>query len=137
MKWAQNIDNYDSLSTEDKNEMKQAMEEEYGIHLFNNWNFVKHILLLYIKLHLTILGDVIAIFSRDEYQCKVENLCHNHLIAAIDKRTMNDNAENFIQDLIRTNVLELVKTDEDINRLIGNGLLKSADEITEVTAQVD
>ena len=100
MKQVQNIDNYDSLSTEDKHEMKQAMEEEYGIHVFNNWNSVKHILLLYIKLHRTILGAVIAKFARDEYQGKAENLCHSHLIAAIDKRTMNDNAENCIQDLI-------------------------------------
>ena len=50
---------------------------------------------------------------------------------------MNDNAKKFIQDLIRTNVLELVKTDEDINRLIDNGLLKSVDEVMGVTAQAD
>ena len=83
------INRNDSLSTEDKHEMKQAMEEEYGIHVFNNWNSVKHILLLYIKLHLTILGAVIAIFARDEYQGKVGNLCHNYLIAAIN---FNDEA---------------------------------------------
>ena len=38
---------------------------------------------------------------------------------------MNDESEKFIQDLIRTSVMEIVKTDTDLPRLIENGLAKT------------
>ena len=45
---------------------------------------------------------------------------------------MNENSERYIQDLIRTNVMELVRTDDDLERLINNGLLKSVDDIPQL-----
>ena len=36
---------------------------------------------------------------------------------------MNDSTEKYIQDLIRTSVFDIVKTNEDIERLLENGLL--------------
>ena len=67
---------------------------------------MNHMLLHYIKERCTILGTIIAIFSRDEYQKSAHNICHNHLIGAVDKSTMNNNTEKIIQDLIHTSVLE-------------------------------
>ena len=81
------------------------------------------------------LGTNTAIFARDEYQKDAGNLCHNHLIFAVNTSTVNGNSERFIQDLIRTSVLEVAKTNDDIQRLLANGLLKSIDEISEVTAR--
>ena len=66
--------------------------------------------------------------ERDDYQGDAGNVCHNHLILAIDKSTMNESTENYIQDLIRTSVFEVVKTNEDIPRLLDNGLLHSIEE---------
>ena len=120
MKWTRNIKNFDSLSYFEKNEFKRAMEQAYGTHLYGNWYSVKYILLHYIKERCSILGTVLAIFARDEYQKNVGNISHNHLILAVDKRSMNKNTEHFIQDLIRTSVLETVKSDIDIQRLLEN-----------------
>ena len=48
---------------------------------------------------------------------------------------MNNNTEQFIQDLIPASVLELIKTDVDVKILIDNSLLKSIDNIPEMLEQ--
>ena len=100
------------------------MEQACGNHVFNNWNTAKYFMLLHIKEHVSILGAASAIFAGDEHQKFVGNLCHNHLILDIVRNTMNENTEELIQNLIRTSVLEVVKTDVDVPRLIENGLFK-------------
>ena len=45
---------------------------------------------------------------------------------------MNHNSEELIQNLIRTNILESIKSNEDLLRLIENRLLKSAEDVAEV-----
>ena len=132
--WTKNILNYNSLSIFEKKELQKVMEQEYGVHLYSNWISVKYMLLKHIKEHCTVLGTTTTIFARDEYQGDAGNLSHNHLILAVDKSTMNGNTENYIQDLIHTSVLEIVKTDEDIEILLENGLLKSVHDVADVTA---
>ena len=132
MKWTNKIDNYENLSPLQKEEMKKGMEQAYGVHIYDSWHSVKYLLLKHIQQHLSILGTVLVIFARDEYQKIVGNLCHNHLIAAILKHTQNANSEKYIQDLIRTNVMELVRTDDDLERLINDGLLKSVDDVPQI-----
>ena len=46
---------------------------------------------------------------------------------------MTGDTERHIQDLIRTSVLEVVRTDDDLERLLESGLLKSLDDVAEVT----
>ena len=64
-------------------------------------------------------------------------MCHNHLVVAVDKSTMNNNSEKFIQDLICTSVLELIKKYVDVKILIKNGLLKPIDNIPEINDQAE
>mmetsp|Transcript_10982 Transcript_10982/g.23255 ORF Transcript_10982/g.23255 Transcript_10982/m.23255 type:complete len:323 (+) Transcript_10982:3908-4876(+) len=113
------------------------MEQSFGVHVFSNWTAVKYLLLKHIKEHCLKLGTVIAIFACNEYQGDAGNLCHNHLIVAIDKSTMTGDTQKYIQDLIRTSVLEVLKTDGDIQQMIDKGLLKSVDEVPEVTGRAD
>ena len=135
--WQKNIPEYDSYSIFDKKELQSGMEQAYGVHLYNNWYTVKLMLLKHIKQHLTVLGTTTAIFARDEYQGKEGNISHSHLILAIDKRTMNGNAEKYVQDLIRTSSFETIKTDEDIDRLLRSGLLESVNEIHDISARAN
>ena len=132
LEWASRIDKFNTLSLDEKKEYIYAIEQAYGNHLYSNWNIVKYMLLHYIKEQCTVLGTVTAIFARDEYQKHAGNICHNHLIIAVDKSTMNENTQQFIQDLIRTSVMEIVKSDSDIERLINEGLLKSIDDIPKI-----
>ena len=136
-KWTKNIPDYDSHSIFEKNEFRKAMEQAYGVHIYNNWNIVKLMLLKHIKEHITVLGTASAISGRDEYQGDEGNLAHNHGMIAIDKRTMNGNTEKYIQDLIRTSSFDIIKSDEDLNRMLDNGVLKSVDEIVEINDRAD
>ena len=61
----------------------------------------------------TVLGTVCSIFTRDEYQGDAGNLCHNHLICAVDKNTLNPTSDMYLQDLIRTSAMEIIKVDEE------------------------
>ena len=109
--WTREIKDYKKMSMTDRIEIEKAMEESYGIHVYNNWHLAKHFLLLHIKHHISVLGTTTAIFARDEYQACEGNLSHNHLILAIDKSSMNHDSEQYIQDLIRTSAMELIKTE--------------------------
>jgi len=53
--WTNCIENYTKLNFNDQKEFDKAMEEAYGIHIYNNWNLVKHLLLLHIKYHVSTL----------------------------------------------------------------------------------
>ena len=64
----------------------------------------------------TFLGTACKIFARDEYQGDAGNLCHNHLICAVDKNTLNPTSDMYLQDLIRTSAMEIIKVDEDVER---------------------
>ena len=64
-------------------------------------------------------------------------MCHNHLILAIDKSTINQSSERYVQDLIRTSVFEVLKTNEDVRRLIQNGLLHSIEEVGKVVKRAN
>ena len=100
MKWTECIPGYQSISMFDKKEFKKATEQASAPHLYSHWNSVKYMLLRYIKNCCALFGVVCAIFARNEYQEDEGNLCHNHLILAIDRSTLNDVSETFIQDLI-------------------------------------
>ena len=43
MQWIHKINGYDTMSLFDKIELKKAMEEAYGFHVYSSWNLVKNI----------------------------------------------------------------------------------------------
>lgn len=137
MEWTKNIPGYENLTMYEKEELKKSMEEAYAVHAFNNWNAAKKLLLIHIKEHLTCIGASSAIFARDEYQGHAGNLCHNHLILAIKKSSLNDQSRSYILDLIRTSSMEIIKPQEDLARLLSEGLLKSVDEVPEHVERAD
>ena len=136
-KWKEKIPGFDTLSKFEQAELESAMKQSFGVHVFSNRTAVKYLLLKHTKEHCSRLGSTLVIFARDKYQGEAGNLCHNHLIVAINKSTMTEDTEKYIQDLIRTSVLEVVKTDNDLQRMIDNELLKSVDKVHDVTARAD
>ena len=49
MNWTSNIDNFESLSFDEKERFQKFMEQAYITRLYGNWDAVKHISLNYIK----------------------------------------------------------------------------------------
>ena len=113
------------------------MEYVSAPHLYSHWRAVKHMLLHHIKNRFTILGTVCAIFARDEYQEDAGNLCHNHLMLAIRKDTVNPDSVAYLANLIWTPTFEIVKTNKDVTHLLESGLLKSVDEIPSIASRAN
>ncbi len=88
------------------------MEEALGQIILNSWVEIRTLYLQHIRHHLTTLGACVAIFSRDKYQSKSGNTFHEHFVMAVDRSSMGPEAEELVQDLLRTSVMEVLKTDE-------------------------
>ena len=123
---------YYEMSEFEQDEVKRGVEEASAFLIFCNWVEVRTLILQYFKDHLTFLGATTAIFSRDEYQEKAGNPFHEYMVIVIDKSSMTEEAIECVQDLLRTSVMEVVRTDE-INSLIDKGLMKSADDYEHIT----
>ena len=86
----------------------------------------------YLKNHESFLGcKAAALFSRDEYQKDKGNLFHQHLVWAHKKDELSHRSTRFFEDLIRTSVFDVIRTDE-VQSLMDKGLLKSVDEANDV-----
>ena len=131
-KWGSHFRDYHTMPNTDRQELRHAMEEASGPVLLRNWVEVRTFILKYLKDHESFLGcKAAALFSRDEYQKDKGNLFHQHLVWAHMKDDLSPRAVCFFEELIRTSVFEIVKTDE-IHSLMDRGLLKSVDEVNDV-----
>jgi len=71
------------------------------------------------------------LFSRCEYQKDSGNFPHEHTILALKRDTLNSWTIDQLNDLIATNVMEIVKPD-DIVKHIADGLLTCPEDIDDV-----
>lgn len=56
MEWTKYLPGYDKMTSFERAEMKRAMEESSGPHIYANRNSVKFLLLCHIKNHLSALS---------------------------------------------------------------------------------
>ncbi len=78
-------------------------------------------------------GACACLFSRCEYQKDSGNFPHEHTILALKKDTLNSQTNDQLNDVIATNVMEIVKPDE-LAKHMDDGLLsclKDADDVTQ------
>ena len=132
--------NWRDLSPSSQYDYRLAFEDVYGVQVFSNWNTVKKIFVHHIKEHVTQLGAKMdAIYSRSEFQIgrdpvegltpgkkSVGNFEHEHLIYHI--KDLNEDVEQYLDKLINTSVIELIKT-SDLQNMTEEGVLKSVDEM--------
>ena len=71
-----------------------------------------------------------CIFARDEYQPNTGNLSHIHLMIGINKEKMTQKQKDKIDNLIRCSICDIVRVNE-VQDLIGEGIMKSIDELHE------
>ena len=116
----------------DKEELQTAMDEASGPIFLCNWVEVWTLFLLHLKQKFSLLGaPTLVLFSRDEYQKDKANLFQEHLVGAADMARLPPGAENDSDELCRTSVLEVIKTDE-IRSLIDRGLVRDYSRYEEI-----
>ena len=131
MLWTRSIPNWINLSSNCQDDYKTAFENSYGVQAFSNWNTVQKIFLGHIKEHLTQLGGgacLDALFGRHEFQDDRGNFDHIHLLYRVKPGMMNPNIESYLDSLISTSVIELVRTD-DIESMVEEGLLENVEDV--------
>ena len=69
-----------------------------------------------------------SIFSQNEYQKEVGNLSHIHLILQVDWKSLTQSEEQYMDNLIRADVMAIVKS-EEISHLIDEGIITSIDYV--------
>jgi hypothetical protein len=72
-----------------------------------------------------------CLFSRSEYQKDSGNFPHEHTILALKKDTLNSRTNDQLNNLIATNVMEIVKP-EEIAKHIADGLLSCPEDIDDI-----
>ena len=68
-------------------------------------------------------APTLALFSRDKHQKGSGNPFHEHGLEAVDKSKLPQGANNYLEELCRTSMLEIIKT-EEIQPLIDQGLVR-------------
>jgi hypothetical protein len=76
-------------------------------------------------------GACACLFSRSEYQKDSGNFPHEHTLLTLKKDTLNSWTNNQLNNLIATNVMEIVKPDE-IAKHIADGLLSCPEDIDDI-----
>ena len=133
--WTKEVPGYDTLSTEAKLEIDKSFEMAYISVMNRNWLEVRSFLInLLLESSTAILKKVVHAFFRDEYQELCGNVSHLHGLMGLEKNDMeNEEFKQFICDLQRNSVCDLVSTDE-IQGMIDDGLLRDEDDWKDVTA---
>ncbi len=72
-----------------------------------------------------------CLYSRSEYQKDSGNFPHKHTILALKKDTLNSRTNDQLNNLIATNVMEIVKP-EEIAKHIADGLLLCPEDIDDI-----
>ena len=72
---------------------------------------------------------MLAFFARKEYQTEAGNLSHTHFLGKLHH--MDEKAKNMLLDLIRNNVVDIIKP-EEINNLLNEGYISHVDDVNEV-----
>jgi hypothetical protein len=110
--WAHYIPDYFSVSEIKQNEFAQSMEELYGLISFCNWMESWELMLNFIYNGISSHGACTCIFSRTEYQKDLGNFPHEHTILALKKDTLKSLTTNQLNNLIATNVMEIVQPED-------------------------
>jgi hypothetical protein len=116
------------MSEIEHTEFDNSMEELYGLIGFCNWMESWQLMLDFIVDDISSHGACATLFSRTEYQPESGNLSHEHIILALKKDSLNSLTNDQLNNLIATNVMEIVKFDQ-IEKLISDGLLSCPEDI--------
>ncbi len=125
------IPDYQSMSEIKHKEFSNSIEELYSVISFRNWMEARQLWLDFIFNDMSCHGACACFFSRSEYQKDYGNFPHEHTILALKKDTLNSWTNDQLNNLIATNVMEIVKSDE-IAKHIADGLLSCPEDIDDI-----
>lgn len=131
--WKDHFPNFYVLHPDEQEEIENAIIQASTGLLLRIWEEVFLLFIKYLrKSESSPFKKLLAIFARREYQSDKGNLSHSHIIIQLDFRNMTTEEKDFVDDLIRASVFDIVRPDE-VQRFIDEGVFECVHDIHEVT----
>jgi hypothetical protein len=127
--WVHMNPQFRNLTPIEKEEIQVAMAQAGSGLFLRNWQEICQLLVDYLRYSpRSPFKRVGSIFSRNEYQKDVGNLSHIHLILQVLWDLLNESELEFMEELIRADIISVVKS-EEIRDLIKEGLFKVPEDV--------
>ena len=108
--WKRHYPNFHVLSLNEQKEIEEALLSSAGGLFLRIWEETFLLFIEYLrKSPSSPFKRLNAIFARKEYQSKQGNLSHSHLIAELKWSVMSEEEKEFVNDLIRADIFEIVR----------------------------
>lgn len=131
--WKKHYPGFFDLDTDEQEEIKKAIIAASAPLLLRVWEEVYLLFVTYLqKSKSSPFRNQKALFSRKEYQKDRGNLSHAHMMIELDWEKMTDEEANFVDDLIRASLCDIVKSSE-IPSFIDKGVFEAVEDAFEVS----
>ena len=126
------VENWPDLNPKEQEEYRTSFHQSSSLLLLRVWEEVSMLFIRFLQKAENIpLKKAIASFARKEYQSNKGNVSHVHALLQICLKDYNGEDIDFVRELIRASIYEIVRS-EEVNQLIEEKLLESSDEVIEV-----
>ena len=128
--WTNHYPHWNTYSIFQQEEIRRGLHQSASGLFLRVWEEVSAIFINYLSNSPSSpFHSMLATFARKEYQADVGNLSHIHLLGKIDDLSDRNREELF--DLIRNNVIDIIKP-EEIDDILEEGLIEHKDDVIEV-----
>jgi predicted GIY-YIG superfamily endonuclease len=135
--WQQTYNGYHDMNETDQTEVDSAVNQAASGLMLRIWEEVSKLFLDFLTGNPNSpYKNVKATFSRREYQSNSGNLGHAHIILAINWDRLTDEECEFVKNLARGSIFDVVRSDE-IQDYIDRELIKSQDDVSPLVEDVD
>lgn len=126
--WKQHFPGFYELEKDEQNEIEDALKASAASIFLRVWEETYLLFVEYLqKSKSSPFKDQKSIFSRKEYQKDRGNLSHAHVMNEVDWENLTDDQIDFVEDLIRASVCDIVRSDE-VSEYIEEGIFDSVDD---------
>ena len=120
---------HDLESDEEREEINNAFIQSSAGPLLRIWEEVYQLIIDYLrKSKSSPFKHLHALFGRKEYQTKRGNISHLHMMIALMWGLMSEAEKEFVNDLIRASIFDIVRTNE-VPRMIEEGIFTHPDDV--------
>ena len=130
--WTKHYPDYEYLNLTEKKEIDDALLQASAGLLLRVWEEVSQLFIDYLlKSKSSPYKEIDAIFARKEYQKEKGNLSHTHLMAQVRWSKLTDEEKEFVEDLVRASIMDIVRSDE-IDKFVDQGVFEYEEDVTSV-----
>ena len=130
--WKNNFPGYHDLELDEQKEINNALLQSSAGLLLRIWEEVYQLIIDYLRKSDSIpFKKLHALFGGKEYQTNRGNISHLHMMIALMWAHMSEKEKEFVNNLIRASIFDIVKSDE-VPRMIEEGIFTHPDYVYSV-----